>query len=267
MLLTTIPLGIILCVIGWIRFALASNEQLITRWNESTVVSIQKNNISINIPDRFDASDESIIQGHHAVYFNDSLQNAHSIQKHRDLLLHFLFCVRTDQDLRDAVKNARTVGPTYTRIDICSRQLKISGIADNVTGYTGIDVSNKWIDLRCQKLWGRCTLDGQKLYSILYGRNANIKTHRIDFVHGRVNRPERAPITFAFSNVTISQSLFRHNFGLNVGCLYMISHSTKQSSLILQDVTIDNNNGYVCSHHVVVQSMLSIYRVIILSNL
>jgi hypothetical protein len=95
------------------------------------------------------------------------------------------FCVWSDAQLRRAVQSATTIGPTLTRINVCARTLKISGRMDPILNKTGINVSNRWISLHCQRIFGRCQFNGQGRYSILYGINATIHTNRIDFVNGQ----------------------------------------------------------------------------------
>jgi hypothetical protein len=170
--------------------------------------------------------------------------------QNRNLIFH-LFCVRTEEQLRNAVRSAVSVGPTHTRINLCTRNMKISGIVDAIWNRTGINVSNKWIDLRCRKLWGRCNLDGQGLNSLLFGIDANVKTHRINFVNSRARtyydyenyELSHAAIVLVNSIATISQSIFRNNFGL-MSCIFINGTVARSSSsLTLQDVTLENNNG------------------------
>jgi hypothetical protein len=222
------------------------DKRLVMGWQQSSLTSNASISRSTKLK-HFVSSNNSMILTNQKRLKSEDKQTTRSV-KNRDLLLHFLFCVRTEQDLRDAVKNARMVGPTYTRINLCTRNLKISGIVDPVTLLTSIDVSNKWLDIRCQKLWGRCALDGQGLYSIIFGRKVNIKTHRVDFVNGRSNEVVAPTLTLYNSNATITQSLLHHNFGLEASCIYMFSQPEFKSSLTLQDVTFESNNAYVCAH-------------------
>jgi hypothetical protein len=268
----------LLIVTGWTRYSTALDENLFTIWNESSTsapsIDFNTNSIQSNNDDdligpgnhpqpkqHYDSRNSNLdrIQNGHASFQNDSVlpprirsgmkqqQQQQQQQGQRHLLFH-LFCVRTEEQLRNAVKNAATSGPTHTRINLCTRNLKISN-PDNVDPMmisTGIDVSNKWIDLKCSKLFGRCTLDGQGLYGIIYGANTNLKMHRIDITNGRSYKFSLSAVGLLESKVQISQSTFRNNIGLYTSALLVSSDEDDlATSLTLQDVTFEHNNGYV----------------------
>jgi hypothetical protein len=233
------------------------------RWN-GTNDSIHSNNGndsigSVNQPrpaQPFDSSNNEsrILQQGHTTFQNDSLRqptvrsSMKQQQRRQRYLLFHLFCVRTEAQLRNAVNNAATSGPKYTRINICTRNLKITE-PDNVDPMmmlSGVDVSDKWIDLQCTKLFGRCTLDGQGLYSIIYGINTNLKMHRIDITNGRSYKFGLSAIWLRESKVKISQSTFRNNIGAYTSALLVSSEEDNgATSLSLQDVTFEINNGFV----------------------
>jgi hypothetical protein len=143
-------------------------------------------------------------------------------------------CVKTEKELRVAVNKARTKGPKYTNIDLCTRVLKINN--------NGIDVSNKWIKIGCGLKRGRCTLDGQTRSGFFYGLNTNIKLDRISFVNGL----SEAPIYFSNSNAQISRSSFYKNFGA-MGVLVV----ENGAYLDLSNVTFEEHSKFPCPGEIV----------------
>lgn len=142
-------------------------------------------------------------------------------------------CVLTEVQLRDAVVNARTEGPGYARIDLCSRNIMFDLPF-------GLDISNKWLDIRCGLRQGRCALDGQGVIEIIFGFDANIRMDRVDFVNGV---DTIAPIFFFTSNVDISRSSFLNNSGIYSALVIFGGDFLK-----LRDVTFFQNSAEVSKH-------------------
>jgi hypothetical protein len=162
-------------------------------------------------------------------------------------LLFVPFCVRTERQLRRAVNRASTFGPDYTRIHLCAKTIKISNYVDPSTGISGINVSNKWIELTCKRWFGRrCSLDGLDLYSILYGENTSLRVSGVDFVNGKSDPGSSylfgGALRFKDSVVSISESSIRNNKGHGHSALVVF-----YSIIVLQNVAFMENEASVSS--------------------
>jgi hypothetical protein len=92
-------------------------------------------------------------------------------------------CVKSEAKLRSAVAAA----PNGKRnvITLCAEKIRISNKRDSVSGLTGIDISDKVIDLRCRvSSKKRCVLDGANRSRIFFGENARLSAVGIDFLRG-----------------------------------------------------------------------------------
>jgi hypothetical protein len=112
-------------------------------------------------------------------------------------------CIRNDKQLRMAVEKASR--KNYTQINIC---------AETIPFQNALDVSRKWIDIRCVNVSMGCTFDAKHQAGFMFGTKSHIKINGINFVGGKsvhiggfIGR-ERAPINLFDSTVLIKGSSF-----------------------------------------------------------
>lgn len=94
-------------------------------------------------------------------------------------------CVTNNAQLRNAVKLAQT-DPTKkrTKITLCATPIQISNAIDPVTGSTGINLSNRYIDLDCKlasAIDTTCILEGKYKTRLFFGSNVNLTVHNVGF--------------------------------------------------------------------------------------
>lgn len=142
-------------------------------------------------------------------------------------------CVKNDAQLRHAIKCAQT-DPTKPRtiINLCKTRILIANnTTDTVTGATGIDLSNRRIDLRCkaptQFYPYTCILDGQSKTRFFYGSNVNLIVKSVDFVSAKPPNKDTlngGALSFWNQSVVLLDapcSLYNNKSPLNGGAIYM----------------------------------------------
>jgi predicted outer membrane repeat protein len=159
-------------------------------------------------------------------------------------------CVTTDEQLRNAV--AAAPNGVNTTITLCTETIVISSqLLPN--GYTGIDISNKIINLRCNigsNPNQRCTLDGALQTRIFFGYSSHFSAERIIFMKGSTINDSYGPEYIrggAFylkdSTVCLDRTSLIDNGSVWGGAIYAENSSiTLKGGATRSDGTIFSNN-------------------------
>jgi hypothetical protein len=159
-------------------------------------------------------------------------------------------CVTNDRQLRNAV--AAAPNGVNTTITLCTKTIVISSqLLPN--GYTGIDISNKNINLRC-KIGSdpskRCNLDGARKTRLFFGYSTHFSAERINFVKGSTINDSYGPeyirggaLLFKDSTVWLDRTSFTDNDSVWGGAIY-----TENSSITLKGGSI-RSDGSIFSYN------------------
>lgn len=175
----------------------------------------------------------------------DSSINELKSKKNSDLkrqTQQILPCVKTESDLRLSVKTAPN--GTGTNITLCAATIFLSDDIDPIRKITGIDITNKVINLFCGLPSNtRCTLDGADRSRIFFGKNVTLSVVNTNFVKGsssndcnKCPRSGGAIFLTGNSSLLLDRSSFMNNrasgidldYG-NGGAIYV-----KNSSLVIK---------------------------------
>lgn len=149
-------------------------------------------------------------------------------------------CISTDRQIRDAVKLAPnpTASTKPLLINVCRPLVVIDGTKKE-NGISGINLSNRYIDLRCQLSvpHQRCVLNGNGKSRIFYGNNTKLIVTGIDFVNasskGKDSDPIRIGSALTFdkkSSITLNQCFLNNNVGYEASAISIAG----KSNLILK---------------------------------
>lgn len=150
------------------------------------------------------------------------------------------FCVYNSSMLVRASNQAISIGPKYTRIDICVNTIKL---------WHALNVTNKRIELSCKMK--RCVIDGIYRSRFMIGKHSNIVINGIEFVHGYSTLQGTTGSAFQFQDSTIVMRNihFRKNNFTNGAILYsnisfpIKNKMKKKANITLVNITFENNIG------------------------
>jgi hypothetical protein len=187
-------------------------------------------------------------------------QRTNSVTKFRTLST--AVCVYNESQLRRSVKNARR--GKKTSISLCTETITLSAKLTN--GYSGIDVSNKIIDLRCQIASAprkRCQLNGDNQSRIFFGNKANFSAVGINFVNGTTMNDSYGPeyirggaLRFTKSSIYLDRTSLLHNSAGGWGGAVYMEHSSmilkggsKRSDGSIFEYNVASNGGALYAIH------------------
>lgn len=165
-------------------------------------------------------------------------------------------CISTDRQLRDAVTLAPSPSDPKAKpllIKIC-RALVLINPTITVKGVTGIDLSNRYIDLRCNiSANQRCILNAQGKSRIFYGNNTKLIVTGTDFVNASMTTGDPMKVGSALtfgqkSDITLNQCFLLSNKG-KVGSGVAMDQSTlfMKGNADKNKMVVKDNTGSVVS--------------------
>lgn len=168
-------------------------------------------------------------------------------------------CISSESQLRDAVKKASD-GTKPTTILVCRKKITLTAKLDPKLDVTGIDMSRKWIELKCYpKVAGSntCTLDAQGKTRILFGYKTRLQVSGINFANalgesdGLLNYGSAMYFSNS-SNVVVDKCSFTDNKAEYAGAVHMYD-----SSLTVKGSSFSRNKStkWVCIIHDCLRSM------------
>lgn len=135
-------------------------------------------------------------------------------------------CISTDRQLRSAVRSApKSSSQIPLVLNLCRPEIIIEN--------GGINLSNKYIDLRCKILTRtnqHCVFNGKGKSRIFYGENTKLIATGIDFVNAKDKVPDSSygGSALAFgkkSNITLNQCHIKDNTGGSASAIYIWENS------------------------------------------
>lgn len=148
------------------------------------------------------------------------------------------FCVYNSSMLVSATNQAISIGPNYTRIDVCSTNIKL---------WRSLNVTNKRIELSCKMK--RCVIDALRRSRFMIGKNSNILLNGVEFVHGYSKLEGTGAFHFQDSTVVIRNVQFRANNFTKGAIIYSdissLTQNKQKPNITMANITFQNN---VASH-------------------